>query len=192
MRVRAVVRGVDARRFDAGSLQDFGQRHAGPFRTTDPAIGPLIAARGRREERAAVAAAFQHHAERLRFEFLFEIAKRDLERLVHLAVDREFPRVRILSRLRRIAVIADEEFRGRRGIVIEQRLRRFRDQRTVAEHDEIFVLARKVEKLRALLFRCGGRRRLRECSRHETRGHVLRKRNCPADNSAHRGDACAA
>ena len=95
VQVGAVVGGVDGGRLEPGRLQHVGQRHAGPFRAARAAVGPLVAARLRREEGAAVAAAFQHHAVGLGLEALLELAQRDLERLVDLAVDGELPGVRV-------------------------------------------------------------------------------------------------
>ena len=65
--------------------------YAGPFGAARAAIGPLVAARRRREAGAAVAAAFQHHAPRHRLVFRFQLAERHLELVVHLAVDGDLP-----------------------------------------------------------------------------------------------------
>ena len=110
---------------DRGALQargadHVGEPHAGPFRAAGAAIGPLVAARLRREERAAVAAAFEHQAPRHRPEPLLEFAERELELLVDLAVDGDLPAVGVALRLRNGAVVADEELVGRRGVVVEQ------------------------------------------------------------------------
>src|SRR5947207_11893521 len=98
------------RAFDAGGLEHIGEPDAGPFGAARAAVGPLIAPRLRREERAAVAAAFQHQAARHRLELGLELAERDLDLVVDLALDGELPLVRLLVLLRNDAVVADEEF----------------------------------------------------------------------------------
>ena len=62
----------------------------------------------------------------------------------------DLPGVGLLGLLRDLSVVADEELGRRRGVVVEQILRRLRDQRPVAEHDELFVLAGKFQILRTL------------------------------------------
>src|SRR5262249_36500033 len=61
MRVGAVVAGEDGGRLHPGGPEYVGKAHAGPFPAPRAAIGPLVAARLGMEERAAVAAAFEHH-----------------------------------------------------------------------------------------------------------------------------------
>ena len=77
VRVGAVMPGVFRPRLHARSLQHVGQPHAGPFGAAGAAVGPLVAARLRREERAAVAAAFEHHAVVTGLKFLLQLAERE-------------------------------------------------------------------------------------------------------------------
>src|SRR5581483_2271220 len=115
VRVGAVVAAEDGRWFEARGPQHVGHAHPGPLGTAGPAVGPLVAARLGRKERAPIAAAFQHHALRHRLEPGLELAQRQLELLVDLAVDDELPLVRFLGRLGYLAVVADVEPRcGRR------------------------------------------------------------------------------
>src|SRR5262245_52698520 len=97
MRIGAVVAGEHRRRLYARGRQNLGEANAGPFGAPDTAIGPLVAARLRREEGAAVAAAFEHQASRHRGEPRLQLAERELELAVHLAVDGDLPRVRLLA-----------------------------------------------------------------------------------------------
>jgi hypothetical protein len=61
-----------------------------------------------------------------------------------------FPGVGIFRLLGYLPVVANVEFLDRRGVVIEQAFRRLGDQRPLAEHDEPFVLAGKLQILRSL------------------------------------------
>src|SRR3979411_2040833 len=96
-------------------LQPYGADHVGqprprPLGAAGAAVGPLIAACLRDEEGAAIATAFEHHATRHRADLRLQLAQRQLERLVDLAVDDELPRIRLRGRLRDLAVVANEEF----------------------------------------------------------------------------------
>src|SRR6185436_7469251 len=104
MRIRAVMPAEDGGRLKTGGLQHVGDPNAGPFRATDAAVGPLIAARLWREERTAVAAAFENHAARNRRELRFQFAKREFELVVDLTIDRDLPAVRIFGLIRKEAV----------------------------------------------------------------------------------------
>jgi hypothetical protein len=190
--VDAVMAGELRALFHARGLQHVGHPHAGPFGAARAAVGPLVAARLRREERAAVAAALQHHAARHRLELLFQLAERDLDLVVDLAVNRHLPRVGILAFLGDRAVVADEESFGRRRVVVEHVLRRLRDQRTIAEQHQLVALARIFQVLRPL--RRGGRRRraLRHRSGDHAARHVGGKRYRPTDGGTHRRQPCSA
>ena len=86
---------------------------------------------------------------------------------------------------------------GRR-LVVQQMLRRFGDQRTVAEQHELLVLAGEFQILRTLRRsrsdgrRRGSRRALRQRRGNEPARHVGRERNGAADRSPHGGKARAA
>ena len=97
-----------------------------------------------------------------------------------------------------LAVVADEELGGRRGVVVEQVLGRLGHQRLVAEHHEARVLAGEVELLRAGR---GGRRRggrrvllglLGEGGGDQTARHVGVMHDRAAHRRAHGGQAGAA
>ena len=113
--------------------------------------------------------------------------------LVDLAVDGELPGVRLAGRLGQLAVVADEELRRRRGVVVEQLLGRLGHQRLVAEHDQAAILAGEVELLRAL--RRGGGRillgLLRKGGRDQPARHRVREHDRAADRGAHGGKAGA-
>ena len=61
---------------------------------------------------------------RHRLELRLQLAKRELELLVDLAIDGDLPGVGVLGLLGNLSVVADEEFVGRRGVVVKQMLRR--------------------------------------------------------------------
>ncbi len=181
--IGAGVGRVDSRGFHARRLEHLHQRDAAPLGAARAAVGPLVAARLWREERATIAAAFEHHPLRGdgRLEALLQIAQRDLERLVDLAVDAERPGIGIASLGRWHAVVADEEARGRRRLVVEQVLGRLSDERLVAEHHEALVLAGKVERRGALALGI-----LRERGGDEARRHAGREHDRPADRGGER------
>src|SRR5262245_64612850 len=110
MRVRAIMAAEHCRGLHAGRLEHVGDTHACPFGAPGTAIGPLIAARLRCEEGAAVASAFQHYAPGHRLELRFELAKRKLELLVHLAIDRDLPGVGVPRLFVHLSVVAYVEF----------------------------------------------------------------------------------
>ena len=110
VQVGRVVRGVFRAGFKLRVLEHIGKPHAGPLGAACAAVGPLVAARGRREGRAAVAAAFQHHALRHGLVFLLQFAERDGDRIVHLAVDDDLPVLRVFRFVRNLPVVADVEF----------------------------------------------------------------------------------
>src|SRR5207249_7375869 len=95
------------RALDARGAEQLAQGDAGPFGAARSAVRPLVAARLRGEERAAVAAAFEHHAPRHRTEPGPELRQRELEFLVHLALDHDFPAVGVARGLRNGSVVAD-------------------------------------------------------------------------------------
>src|SRR3954454_10651323 len=149
VRVRTIVGRVLCRVLQARRFEHLGKRYAGPLGTARAAVGPLIATGLRLEERPTVAAAFQNHAIGPRLEAALQLAKREFNLVVHLAINNQLPGVRIATALRDLAVVADEEFRRGCGLVIKKRLRGFGHERTVAEHYKTRVLAGKVEWLRA-------------------------------------------
>ena len=146
--------GVFRARLDPCGFQHIGERDTGPLGAARAAVGPLIAARRRREAGAAVAAAFQHHAPRHRLVFRFQLAERDFDLVVDLAIDGDLPGIGIPCLLGDLPVVADVEFLDRRGVVVEQAFRRLGDQRLFTENDEPFVLAGIFQILRSL--RLGG------------------------------------
>ena len=150
--------GEDGGGLHAGSLEHVGKPHASPFGRAGAAIGPLVAARLRGKEGAAIAAAFEHQAAGDRPELRLELGEREFELLVDLAVDHDLPGLGRARRFRNLPVVADEELVGRGGIVVEQLLRRLRHQRALTEHDQLVALAREIEILRPLgrgRFGCG-------------------------------------
>src|SRR5919198_914835 len=175
--------------FEAGCLEHVGKTHAGPFGATNAAIGPLVTACLRGEKRAAIAAAFQHHSLRHRPELRLQLGQRELELLIHLAVDDDLPVIGILRRLRYLSVIADEELVDRRRIVVEQVFRRLSDQRALAKHDQLVALAGKIEILRPFGGRGG---RLRERGWDQSPWHPIGERNSAADRRTYRGEAASA
>src|SRR3982074_205857 len=106
--VGTVVSGDAGGWFDPRCLEHVGEPHAGPLGAADTAVGPLVAARLRRKERAAVAAAFEHQAPRDRPKLGFQLGEGQFELLLHLAVDDDLPGIGVLGRLRHLAVVADE------------------------------------------------------------------------------------
>ncbi len=120
MQVGSIVRGVDTGRLDTRRLQDIAEPYAGPLSAACAAIRPLISTGWRREERPSVAAAFEHHAPRLRLEFRLELAKRKFEFVVDLAFDRELPLVRLFRFVGNLSVIADVEFLDGRRVIVEK------------------------------------------------------------------------
>jgi hypothetical protein len=137
VRVGAVVRGVDRRRSRPRRLEHVLQADTGPARAADPARGPGIAARRRHELGAAVAAAFEHQVVGDILEPVLELAEGHLERIVHLAIDRDLPGVRIGWRLGDLTVVADVVDVGRRHVVVEEMGRGLRDQGPVADHHQL-------------------------------------------------------
>ena len=125
---------------------------------------------------------------RHRLELRLQLAERQLELVVDLAVDRDLPLVRLLGRLRNLAVVADEELRGRRGVVVEQMLRRLGHQRTLAEHARACRPCRGISDTAGPSARRarGGARRLRQRRRDQPARHVGRERNRAADRGARR------
>src|SRR5215208_6300116 len=191
MRVGAVMAGEYRGWLDAARLEHVGKAHAGPFRAAGAAVGPLVAAGLGIEERAAVAAAFEHHAPRDRTELGLQLTQGELELVVHLAIDRELPLVRFLGLFRDLPVVADVKFGSRRGGLVEQMLGRLGDQRTVAEHDQAFVLAGEVQWLwplwwRGTAGRGAARLRLRQRRRNEAARHGGGERNRSAHGHADR------
>ena len=156
-RVGTVMAGVDRRGFEAGRLQHVGQAYAGPLRAAGAAVGPLVAARLGREERAPVAAAFQHELVGDVGKTAHQLADREFERRVHLAIDLDLPRLGIAGDVRHLPIVAHEQLvRGRDGIVHQLGLG-LGDQGLVAQHREA-GLAFHLEKFRPL--GRGGRRSL--------------------------------
>ena len=188
-----VVGGIDRRWLDAGEPQHIGQRHPRPLGAAHAAVGPLVPRHLRREIGSAVAAVLQHHAIGPGLEALLEIAQRNLEGPVDLTIDGELPGIGLGDRIGDLPIAADVEPGRRRGVVVEQSLRRLGHQRLVAEHDQPAVLAGKVEPLRAPRCRRGGRRirlgLLRQCRRNQPSGHAGSEDHRPADRSTHGGEA---
>jgi len=156
MRIGAVLSGIDRARLHAGGLEHVGQPHTGPFGAARAAVGPLVAASLRREERTAVAAALQHHLVGDAGEAAHQIAQRDLHGLVDLTVDLDLPGPGVSRRVGHQTVVADEELVDRRDVVVHQLGLGLGNQRLVAQNDEL-GLAVHFEKFRALCRRgCGG------------------------------------
>ena len=187
-RSAGVMRGVLRAGFKPRGFQHIGRPHAGSFGATRAAIGPLVAARRRREGRAAVAAAFKHHALRHGFVVFLQLGERDLERLVHLAVDRRSSRRRDFSPLREFVrccgcrTFPSAWCRRRAGF------RGSPPPGDAPQHHQPFVLAGEFQELRAFGGRGGGSRALRVCCRDEPAGSI-RERHCTPDRRAHCGQS---
>src|SRR6186997_1931209 len=117
MQIGSIVCGVDARRLDARRFQHVAEPYTCPLSTACTAICPLISAGWRREERSSVAAAFEHHAPRLRLEFRLELTKRQLELIIDLAFDGELPLVRLFRFVGNLSVVPDVEFLDRCRVI---------------------------------------------------------------------------
>ncbi len=172
VRVGAIMGGVDNIRLDPGGLQNILQSHAGPLRTGDSAIGPLIALGRRVEEGATVAAALNRQRHRHDFELRLEIGDRIGRRIVDEAVDRQRPGVGV-HLLRRDAVIADEMPHRRGDGVIQQMRRRLGIDRPVVQQGQAVLADQHV-----LAGEGGG---------DEPRGHVAMKRDHRTDHRRHGG-----
>ena len=119
--------------------------------------GVAAAQAGRLEEGAAIAAALQHHPHRLRGEPCLQLGDRQDQRPLDLTLDPDGPGVGLLGLVGDLAVVADEELADRRGVVVEQALRRLRHQGTVPEQHQSLVFAGILEGLWAGWSRCGRR-----------------------------------
>src|SRR6476619_3561330 len=195
MRIRAIMAAEHRRGLYAGRLENVGDTHACPFGATSAAIGPLIAARLRCEERAAIASAFHDHAPGHWLELRLEFAKREFKLLVHLPVDCDLPGVGVLGLFGNLPVVADVELVSRCRRVVEQAFRRFRHQRFLAEQDELVALAWEIEIDRTLFGRRGRGTRwwrrgcaLRHRGWNQSARHVGRERNCATNRGAHRSE----
>jgi hypothetical protein len=111
----------------------------GPVSAAGATIGPLVASRLRLERKAAVAAAFEHHAVGLGLDAEPQLGQCQLKPVVHLAIDNELLGVRIQSRLWDSPVATDEELGDRRSLVIKQVLGRLSNPRPLAKNHQTFV-----------------------------------------------------
>ena len=108
------------------------------------------------EERAAVAAALEHHAAASPGGTVFLSSPSVISSgLLTSPSMVSFQASGSLVASGHLAVVADEELGRRRRVVVEQLLGRLRHQRLVAEHDQAAVLAGELQQLRTLAWRCG-------------------------------------
>jgi hypothetical protein len=131
--------------------------------------------------------------------FRLQLAEADLDLLVDFTIDDDFPGVGVFRLLGYLPVVANIEFLDRRGVVVEQAFRSLGDERSIAQHNEPFVLAGKLQMLRRLRRRRrrrGGRGR--RASRSGLRvgagnpADVYGRRQGAANDGSHRGQACTA
>ena len=181
--IAAVIAGIDGTAANAGGVEHIGHAHAGPARAADRAGAPLIAARRRIERGAPIAAAFDLEREGVGGEIMFQICERQAQRIVDLAIDRQFP-VPCIARtrgLRHQTVVADKMAGIVGDRVIEEMCRCLGVERPVVEQAQA-ILAFDYKRL---MFR------RRPCRRHQPARHVTGERNGCTERRAHGGQACA-
>lgn len=182
MHIRALVSNVNRIVADATIMQYVTQPNACPFRTANGSGRPLVAACRRVKFRTPVAAALELQLQRVMIKTGPEIRQGQFLRF-YAGLTRYFnhPVIRVdAGKIRRYAVIPNEQPFDRRHLVVQEMCRRFGVDRPVVQDDEP-----------CFTFKLEWRIRVGKCRRDEAARHMLGERYGGPDRSGHHCQSAA-